>query len=285
MIIGIALVSMIIAIISMVFHLPGDVPNIEFEPWNMVLCILAGVIWSLGNIFILSAISKIGISRTFPLVNLVVVGAFISGIIFLGELRSVDFVIMVMLVLAIASVLIGSVFTTRATSKEEKEIKDVRGGLIAAALSAVFFGFYNVPVLASLRSETWSPYMAVFFLSIGTLLGAVIFGFIWLRKKFFIIWRRAVKKWHLFAVSGGMIWGVGQVCAIIGMTYVGVSIGAPMIQGVVIVVGAVWGLLVFKELKDIPQKVRRKAGYILLFGCAFALIGSLTMGYVSSILF
>lgn len=285
MMFGIAMVSAIIVMVSLLFHIPGDARVKEFSLPNIGLCLLAGVIWSLGNLFILSAISKIGISRTFPVVNLITVVAFFAGIIFLGELRDIDVTILLLLTFAIGSVLVGSYFTTRATSKEEKKVRDVRGGIMAALLSAIFFGVYNVPVLISLRSETWSVYLAVFFLSLGGILGAIIFGLLWLRKNMFVLWREAQRKWHLLALSGGMIWGMGQVSANTAMVEIGVSIGAPSIQGLVIVVGVLWGLVVFKELKDIPVKRRRKARYILLIGCGFALVGSMVMGYVGGLLF
>lgn len=285
MIMGIAIVSTIIAGLSLLLEINGNASRIELAFSSIALCLLAGIIWGLGNFFILAAISKIGISRTFPVVNLLVVVAFFSGIIFLKELRSINFVLFVVLFFGIASVLIGSFFTTKATSKGEKKVKDVKGGVIAAALSAIFFGVYNVPVLSSLRSETWSPYLAVFFLSLGALLGAVIFGFLWFRKRLFVLWFNAGKKWHLLAISGGMIWGLGQVFATIAMRYIGVAIGAPLLQGLVIVVGAVWGLAVFKELKDIQAFQRKRAEIILLLGCAFALIGSVIIGYVASFLY
>jgi glucose uptake protein GlcU len=95
----------------------------------------------------------------------------------------------------------------------------------------------------------------------------------------------AQRKWHLLAISGGMIWGIGQVSANMAMVDIGVSIGAPSIQGLVIVVGVVWGLVVFKELKDIPVLQRKRAKLILGFGCAFALLGSIVMGFVASLLF
>jgi glucose uptake protein GlcU len=285
MMFGIAIVSGIIAIFSLFLDMPGNVSEKEFSPFNIGLCVLAGVIWSLGNLYILAAISKIGMSRTFPIVNLIVVVAFFAGIIFLGELRNIDFIIILFLCLGIGSVLTGSYFTTKATSKEEKKVKDVKGGVIAALLSTIFFGFYNVPVLFSLRSDSWSVYLAVFFLSLGTILGALFFGFLWLRKELFKLWREANRKWHLFAISGGMIWGIGQVSANMAMEDIGVSIGAPSIQGLVIVVGVIWGLVVFKELKDIPIILRKRAKLILGFGCAFALLGSIIMGFVASLLF
>jgi glucose uptake protein GlcU len=285
MMFGIAIVTGMIAVLSLFLDMPGNVSEKEFAPFNMGLCVLAGVIWSLGNLYILAAISKIGMSRTFPIVNLVVVVAFFAGIIFLGELRNVHFIIILFLCLGIVSVLTGSYFTTKATSKEEKKVKDVKGGVIAALLSTIFFGFYNVPILVSVRSDTWSVYLAVFFLSLGTIIGAIFFGFLWLRKDLFRIWMKAPKRWHYLAISGGMIWGIGQMSANLAMEDIGVSIGAPSIQGLVIVVGVIWGLAVFNELKDIPVIRRKKAKLILGFGCAFALLGSIIMGYAASILF
>lgn len=286
MIIGIIIATFITAAFSLIeSQISGNVPKIELGVTEVLLCIGAGVIWSLGNFFILSAISKIGISRTFPIVNLVIVVTFFAGTIFLGELESINYVITLLLIFGIASVLVGSFFTSKATSKEERVTRDVKGGVAAALYSIIFFGLYNVPILISLRTETWSAYLAVFFLSLGALIGVIIFGLIWLRKRYLELWYQAKKKYHLLAITGGILWGLGQLFATITMTYIGVAIGAPLIQGFVIVVGAVWGLVVFKELRDIPLSKQRKARIVLLVGCGFALIGSLVMGYIASLLY
>ncbi|UCF08056.1 MAG: hypothetical protein JSW28_10530 [Thermoplasmata archaeon] len=285
MMMGIAMVCGIMSLVSFVMAIPGDVAEKEFSLSNMTLCIMAGVIWSGGNLFILAAVYRIGISRTFPVVNLVIVMAFFAGIVFLGELRDINAVVLFILCLGIGSVLAGSYFTTKATSKEEKKVRDVKGGIIAAAVSVIFFGFYNIPILYSLRTETWSVYLAVFFLSMGAVLGGTIFGFLWMGKTFLATWKKAVGRWHLLAISGGMLWGAGQTSANLAMVEIGLSIGAPLIQGLVIVVGAVWGLAVFHELADISKKRRRKAVLILIFGCSLAIIGSVVMGFVAGLLF
>jgi glucose uptake protein GlcU len=285
MMLGIAVVTGIMLLLSFLIAIPGDVSVKEFSFSNIVLCIFAGVIWSAGNLFILAAVYKIGMSRTFPVVNLIIVVAFFAGIIFLSELQDVDFFLILLMALGIGSVLVGSVLTSRATSKEEKEVRDVRGGIIAAVISVIFFGFYNIPVLYSLRTETWSVYLAVFFLSLGAIIGGAVFGFVWLRKEMFVIWRKAKRKWHLLAISGGILWGAGQTSANLTMVEIGLSIGAPLIQGFVIVVGVVWGLVVFKEFADISPEHRRKAIVILSLGCCFAIMGSLVIGYVAGLLF
>jgi glucose uptake protein len=285
MIAGIALVTLILVIFSFFMEVPGAGNDLEFNMFNMGLSLFSGMIWSCGNFFILVAISKIGISRTFPVVNLLVIFAFFSGILVLGELESVEISIFIVLFLAISFVILGSIFTQNATSSEEKQVKDVKGGIFAAALSALFFGLYNVPILASLQSNTWSPYLAVFFLSMGALAGSVILGLFEYQKGFIKYIMKAKRKWHLLAVSGGIIWGIGQICATIAMTDLGVAIGAPAIQGFVIVVGVIWGLAVFRELEDIPSEKRKKAKNILLIGCAFALLGSLIIGYVAGTIY
>jgi glucose uptake protein GlcU len=285
MMLGIAIVCGFMSLVSFAITLPGDVSEKVFSLPNAGLCILAGVIWSAGNLFILAAVYKIGMSRTFPVVNLIIVMAFFAGIIFLSELQGVDYFLFLLMALGIGSILVGSILTSRATSKEEKKIKDIKGGIIAAVISVLFFGFYNIPVLYSLRTETWSVYLAVFFLSLGAVLGGTIFGFVWLRKEMFVIWRKAAGKWHLLAISGGIMWGAGQTSANLAMVEIGLSIGAPVIQGLVISVGVVWGLIVFKEFADILPENRRKAIVILSLGCCFAIMGSLVMGYVAGLLF
>lgn len=285
MMLGIAIACAFMSLMSFLVILPGDVKDKELSLLNIALCVFAGIIWSAGNLFVLAAVYKIGMSRAFPLVNLVIMVDFFAGIVLLSELRSVDYMVIILLVLGSGSILVGSYLTSRATSKEEKKVRDVRGGIIAAVISVFFFGLYNVPVLYSLRNDTWSVYLAVFFLSLGAVFGGVIFGFIWLRKEIYVLWGKASGRWHLLAISGGILWGAGQTSANMAMVEIGLSIAAPLIQGVFIVVGVIWGLAVFKELSDILPENRRKAVIILTLGCCFAVMGSLVMGYVAGMLF
>lgn len=285
MMFGIAIACAVMSLISFIIALPGDVKDKEFPLPNMALCIFAGIIWSAGNLFVLAAVYKIGMSRTFPLVNLVIVVDFFAGIVLLSELQAVDYFVIILLALGSGSIILGSLLTSKATSKEEKEVRDVRGGIIAAVLSVFFFGLYNVPVLYSLRTDTWSVYLAVFFLGLGAVFGGVIFGFAWLRKEMYVLWRKAAGRWHLLAISGGILWGAGQTSANMAMVEIGLSIAAPLIQGLFIVMGVIWGLVVFKELSDIAPENRRKVIIILTLGCCFAVMGSLVMGYVAGLLF
>jgi len=285
MMLGIAIACAVMSLVSFVITLPGDVSEKSFPLPNIALCVFAGIIWSAGNLFVLAAVYKIGMSRTFPLVNLVIVVDFFAGIVFLSELQAVDYLVILLLVLGSGSILVGSYLTSRATSKEEKEVRDVRGGIVAAVISVFFFGLYNVPVLYSLRTDTWSVYLAVFFLSLGAVLGGAIFGFAWLRREMYVLWRKAAVRWHLLAISGGILWGAGQTTANMAMVEIGLSIAAPLIQGLFIVVGVIWGLIVFRELSDIASENRRKVIAILSLGCCFAIIGSLIMGYVAGLLF
>jgi glucose uptake protein len=105
-----------------------------------------------------------------------------------------------------------------------------------------------------------TPYSAVFIFSIGCYLS----GFIW--NTYFMYrpvegrastygeyFKETYIKTHLSGIIGGMIWAMGLSFSIIAAEQAGPAISYGLGQGATLV-GAAWGVFVWKEFKEAPKK-------------------------------
>jgi glucose uptake protein GlcU len=61
-------------------------------------------------------------------------------------------------------------------------------------------------------------------------------------------WARAAGRDHAAALASGSLFTLGQVLAVSAIGVVGLSVGAPIINGGLVVVSTLWGALVFREV-------------------------------------
>ena len=238
------------------------------------LSFLAGVVWVFGNIFLISAVSRIGMARSFTIINLVSIISFVGAILFLAEMRVAVGVIFT----AFAGVLIimsGCALITLTTSKKEK--MKSKKGLISAFLSAFFFGSFNIMIMYSINIQHLHVNTAALFLALGGSFGAVI---ILLKKGKIKYWFNVRKRWHTLGVSGGVLWGMGNVLSLYAMQKIGVSIAVPIVMGVMTIVSALWGIGVFREMQDVVSERRKKALIIFMAGMILTIAGVWVMNQV-----
>jgi glucose uptake protein len=232
-----------------------------------ILSFLAGIVWVFGNILLISAVSRIGMARAFTIINLVSVMSFIGAILFLDEMRVAVSVILT----AFAGVVIimsGCALITLTTSKKEK-LKSKKG-LIYAFLSSFFFGSFNIIIMYSINIRHLHVNAAALFLALGGTLGAVI---ILLKKGKIKYWFNARKRWHALGISGGLLWGMGNILGLYAMQKIGVSVSVPMLQGFMTIVSAVWGIIIFREMQDVIPERRKKALIIFMAGMILTIAG------------
>lgn len=231
------------------------------------LSFIAGVVWVFGNIFLISAVSRIGMARAFTIINLVSIISFVGAILFLGEMRVAAGVIFT----ALAGVLIimsGCALITLTISRKEK--MKSKKGLIYAFLSSFFFGSFNIMIMYSINIQGLHVNAAALSLALGGTLGAVI---ILLKKGRVKYWLKVRKRWHGLGVSGGVLWGMGNILSLYAMQKIGVSISVPMIQGFMTIVSALWGIVVFREMHDVIPERRKKALIIFMAGMIITIAG------------
>jgi glucose uptake protein len=105
-------------------------------------------------------------------------------------------------------------------------------------------------------------------------LGGVLGGFIILLKNRKIkYWFNVRKRWHGLGVSGGILWGMGNILSLYAMQKIGVAISVPMLQGFMTIVSALWGIVVFREMRDVVPGRRKKALIMFIIGMILTIAG------------
>jgi glucose uptake protein len=69
---------------------------------------------------------------------------------------------------------------------------------------------------------------------------------------------------HAVGILGGMIWSVGMAMSIIASTRAGAALSYGLGQGATLV-GALWGVFVWKEFKGAPAGTSRVLGAMFAF--------------------
>ncbi len=255
MIIGIVIATSITYFIgSCIF----DFEIISLTPF--LLSFAGGFFWAFANRLSLVGINNIGMAKTTVILNFVSIISFIFGIIFLSE--SPTFFLYIGI-----PFLIGGSIIVSLLSENNKQIN--KKGVFAVFLATFFISILNVLITDAIIAQYFPHPTILFFtatmcMSFGSLLGAIIFN---LRISKLREWFAQPKKTHLYALGAGLIWMVGFEITSYILAEFGLSFGVPIIQSVMILVSALWGILYFKEIVG-----RKKLGYYCI-GAGITIVG------------
>lgn len=208
----------------------------------MALSMLAGVIWSFGNVCSLYVVRGLGFSRAIPLFAIATVINAFYGILLFGELVS-DPVRIGILFLGMALLIAGIVL---ALSTYESKKKAATGLILLALACGFFFGTYNAPI----RATTVPPPNATAGLFLGMIITCIFLGVIlrsWERGRADVEQKVFGKREFLSAMISGVIWGVGTTWSIYAISKIGLALSFPIFQ-LNILVYIIWGLFYFKEI-------------------------------------
>lgn len=210
--------------------------------------LLSGILWGSANILSLSAVLYLGLSKAIPLMSsLVIVTSFLWGTLFLKE----QFDSLISGIVGIALIIFGVIVVSTTGNTKGRDLKL---GLITAILAGLIFGSQFTPIkIASLDPNNY-----FFSMCLGIFLTAAVIG-IFKRVK---IENIAVKE----SIFSGIIWNIGNLFGVIAISLIGLSKGLPLTQSSVLV-GIIWGILYFKEIAQIKQKIQ------ILIGAGILLIG------------
>jgi glucose uptake protein GlcU len=207
--------------------------------------IAGGILWGIGNMLSLKAVSELGISLAMPVwVSVVVIGSFLYGILLFHELPSG----ILLGLFGVVFIIFGVIFIGT-TGKSER--KNIRQGITAAVIAGICFASQLVPLkIAKLTSAEF-----FFPMSVGILLFGV--GFALYKKVKFT--NEAIGKSLL---CGGM-WSVGNLLSIIAVSILGLAKGLPLTQSAVLI-AVLWGLFYFKEITKSSEVKKVIVGSIIL---------------------
>ncbi len=229
--------------------------------------ILGGVVWNLGNLFLVAAIAVAGMSVGFPIGGGI---AWILGIIVnyllvvMRSGRSGDNDLLLFTgVIAIIGAIILSMLSYKRLASENK--KPTTKGILLSVSAGLLIAFFYGLVVNSLDPQfvnggggNLTPYSGAFFFALGAFLSTFIFNPVFMAKpvqgdpvKIGEYFKGSVKT-HSIGILGGVIWMTGMVVSFMSVGAAGPAISYAL-SNAAPVVAILWGVFAWKEFKEAPK--------------------------------
>ena len=301
--VGVA-ICMLIAVYSLGSANPQELTvsdNMLIAGYRKIAYAMAtGVVINLANIMLVAAISLCGMTFTFPI-------AFGVGLIvmsltnFIGSPASSNSALLFTGLVLILAAILAEIFAYRsyldalANQAKGGPVLDqgtrlpvrppkVALGITLSVVSGIAWGFF-FPLIDTSRSgeNGVGPY------GVAGLIGVGMFFSTLLYVPFFInfpvqgepvrgrTYFQGTKKQHFWGIFGGIIWSVGLVTALVEAAAPAPAKTSPALASALVfgapILGALWGLLAWREFKDSPQSIKLlQLGMVVLFLAGLGLI-------------
>jgi glucose uptake protein len=234
---------------------------------SIVYAMLGGLLWNMGNLLMVAAISVAGMSVAFPIGGGI---AWVLGIILNyinismkggtpTENPAMLWAGIVFIVIAIF--LSGKSYSNLSKTKKKTSMK----GIVLSVLAGTFIAFFYPFVVNSLDPAfvesgkgSLTPYSGVFFMAIGIVITTAIINPFFMRNPVEGVpvkmkdYSAGTTKTHVLGMLGGSIWALGTI-----FSYMAVGAANPAIayalSNAAPVVAILWGLLVWKEFQGAPK--------------------------------
>ncbi len=205
--------------------------------------ILAGLVWSAGNITAVFAIKHAGLSRGPPAwMGTATALSFLWGILIFREVLS-SFLFGI---IGILLIILGAPFVSGGNDKASMK------GILLALLAGVIFSFFLLPfMLFEIPVEQ-------FFFSAA--IGIFISGTVIFAMKMKSLQKDAVSN----GILSGILWNVAFFSSLFAVSFLGLAVGVPLTQ-LALIISVLWGLFVFREVKGRNKVLKIILGAILLF--------------------
>lgn len=228
---------------------------------SLLSAAIGGVIWNVGTLLLVAAISIAGMSVAFPIGGGIgwTLGILIN---YIGKPEGNPFFLFGGTTFIIIAIIL-SMLSYRKLAEHQKK-PTLKGILLSFAAGLCIAFFYRF--VASALAVDFSPaeagkissYTAVVFFSIGALLCTILLNPLFMAKPVqgepvnMTEWFRARPRTHLLGMLGGAIWCLGN-----SVSFMSVGAASPAISyglsNSAPVVAALWGIFVWKEFKDAPK--------------------------------
>lgn len=239
--------------------------------------VLGGVIFNLSNILLVAAIDSAGLAVAFP----VGVGlALVLGVIttYLAKPEGNVPMLAIGVACVMTAIILDAIAYKRLASGEQKTpMKGIVTSVVAGLLMGWFYSFVAQsmgaidPSTQAVEAGKLTPYTAVVMFSLGLLLSNFLWNSIMMAKPltgepvpFGDYFTKGTPWLHLVGIFGGMIWSVGMAFSIIASTKAGPALSYGLGQGATMI-GAIWGVLIWKEFKNAPPGTNRLLAGMFLF--------------------
>lgn len=234
---------------------------------SIMMAIVGGVIWNLGNLLLVAAIAIAGLAVAFPIGGGIawVLGIVINYMIQTSKGNTYEgntvLLWLGVVVIIFAIVLSGSAYKKLSSQQKKPSLKGIILSGLAGLVIAFFYGF----VVKSLDSQfvaggtgVLTPYTGVFFFAVGAFVSTFFFNPFFMKypvegapvkmKEYF----QGNLTSHLSGVLGGFIWMLGMVISFMAVGAAGPAISYAL-SNAAPVVAILWGIFVWKEFKSAPK--------------------------------
>jgi len=245
----------------------------QADTGNLLSAAVGGVIWNIGTLLLVAAISIAGMSVAFPIGGGIgwTLGILIN---YIGKPEGNPVFLFSGTAFIILAILLSMQSYKKLASHQKKPtLNGILLSLMAGLCIAFFYRF-----VASALATDFSPseagkissYTAVLFFSIGALICTAVLNPFFMARPVqgepvkMSEWFSGGSKAHLLGMLGGAIWCLGN-----SVSFMAVGAASPAISyglsNSAPVVAALWGIFVWKEFKDAPKGTNLLLS--LMFGC------------------
>jgi glucose uptake protein len=255
----------------------------QADPSNLLSAAVGGVIWNIGTLLLVAAISIAGMSVAFPIGGGIgwTLGILIN---YIGKPEGNPLILFSGTAFIILAILISmQSYKKLATQQKKPTLKGILLSIAAGLCIAFFYRFVAASIATDFSpadAGKLSSYTAVVFFSAGALICTILINPIFMARPVqgepvkMTEWFKASSRTHLLGMLGGAIWCTGN-----SVSFMSVGAASPAISyglsNSAPVVAALWGIYVWKEFKDAPKGTNLLLS--LMFG--FYLIGLILIVY------
>lgn len=244
--------------------------------------LLGGAVFNLANLLVVAAIAIAGISVAFP----IAVGlALVLGVIinYLNVPSGNPVLIFIGVFLIVGAMVVNAVASRKATASGGKTPTK---GIVISVISGIIMSFFYRFVAEGMSTDflnpetgKLTPYSAVIIFSVGLFLSNFIWNTFFMyrpltgeRATYRQYFTEGTVKQHFIGILGGLIFNTGFLFNLIASEKAGPAISYGLGQGATMV-GAAWGVFVFREFASAPKSVNKYLGAMfLLFIIGLSLI-------------
>jgi glucose uptake protein len=230
-------------------------------PKNLLSAAIGGIIWNIGTLLLVAAISVAGMSVAFPIGGGVgwTLGILIN---YLGKPEGNPvFLFAGTAFIILAIVMSMQSYRKLASNQKKPTLKGILLSLAAGLCIAFFYRFVASSLAIDFSPDELgkiSSYTAVVFFSLGALICTIVVNPIFMSRPVqgepvkMSDWLKASSGTHLLGMLGGAIWCLGN-----SVSFMSVGAASPAISyglsNSAPVVAAIWGIFVWKEFRDAPK--------------------------------
>ncbi|MDA1974741.1 RhaT/GlcU family sugar-proton symporter [Bacillus cereus] len=226
-------------------------------PMVIIIGIISGLFWALGQANQLKSINLIGVSKTMPIsTGMQLVSTTLFGVIVFHEWSTTTSVVLG--VLALLCIIIGIVLTTLQSKEEknDKQIGNFKKGIVILLISTLGYLVYVI-IIRLFSIDGWSALLPQ---AIGMVLGGILLTFK----------HQPFNKYAIRNIIPGLIWAAGNMFLFISQPRVGVATSFSLSQ-MGIVISTLGGIFILGEKKTKRQFIAIVIGIIFIIAAGIML--------------